>query len=105
MPKPKTFDEAVRAVAEDCTKLLIAKQRDYGPQNILINQQLFGYQHFVTRFLDKVCRLNNLLQAGAIANFESIEDTFMDIANYALIALMLRRGWWKLPLEEEEKDA
>jgi len=102
--EPKTFEDALNCVAGDCLVLLVTKQHDYGPQNILINQQLFGYQHFVTRFLDKVCRLKNLLGNEGEPNFESIDDTFMDIANYALIALMLRRGWWELPLEET-KDA
>ncbi|NBT01638.1 MAG: hypothetical protein EBS61_13840 [Betaproteobacteria bacterium] len=32
---------------------------------------------------------------------ESLEDTLLDIANYALIAVALRRGVWGKPLEEE----
>jgi hypothetical protein len=31
---------------------------------------------------------------------ESLEDTLLDIANYALIAVALRRGLWGRPLEE-----
>ncbi len=32
---------------------------------------------------------------------ESLEDTLLDIANYALIAVALRRGTWGKPLEED----
>ena len=32
---------------------------------------------------------------------ESLEDTLLDIANYALIAVALRRGIWGKPLEED----
>ena len=32
---------------------------------------------------------------------ESLEDTLLDIANYALIAVALRRGLWGKPLEED----
>ena len=98
---PQSFDKAVATLLDECGSLLVRKQRDYGPDNILVNQQLFGFQHFVTRFVDKVMRLRNLLGKGEAANFESLDDTLMDIANYAVIALMLRRGWWELPLEEE----
>ena len=32
---------------------------------------------------------------------ESIDDTWLDLANYGLIAQMVRRGLWGLPLEGE----
>jgi len=42
----------------------------------------------------KISRLSNLLNSGKTANHESIEDTFIDIANYLLLwrADYLRRG-------------
>jgi hypothetical protein len=34
---------------------------------------------------------------------EAFEDALFDIANYALIAIALKRGEWGKPLEEETK--
>jgi len=39
---------------------------------------------------------------GETATDESVEDTLIDAANYAVIGLMLGRGWWGLPMEAEE---
>ncbi|SVA40667.1 uncharacterized protein METZ01_LOCUS93521 [marine metagenome] len=55
---------------------------------------------------DKVSRLLNLLEKksgrrgykeAAIAKIkhESLEDTYKDAANYAMIGLLLKRGLWK----------
>ena len=35
---------------------------------------------------------------------ESMEDTLLDIANYALIAVSLLRGEWGRPMREETKS-
>lgn len=35
---------------------------------------------------------------------ETIDDALLDIANYALIAVALRRNKWGAPLERELKD-
>jgi hypothetical protein len=42
------------------------------------------------RLNDKVERLKNLVK-GEEPNFESIDDTLMDIAGYAILALAERR--------------
>lgn len=94
MSNPVTFEDAVRRVAEDCAALLISKHRDYGPGNILA----FGELGVLIRAHDKVQRLRNLLWERREPQHESVDDTWMDLANYALIALMLRRGWFELPL-------
>jgi hypothetical protein len=39
-------------------------------------------------------RLKNLNKMPSVKN-ESIEDTYQDIANYAVISLMIRRNLWK----------
>jgi hypothetical protein len=44
---------------------------------------------------DKLARINNLIETGATPENESLRDSFMDIANYATIALMVLDGKWE----------
>jgi hypothetical protein len=44
---------------------------------------------------DKLARLNNLVDTGDTPNYESIEDTLIDLANYAIIGLLVQRGQWE----------
>lgn len=96
MGKPTTFEEAVDEVMGELRELMINKQRDYGHSNITD----FGEYGVLVRLNDKVCRLKNLLGKKEPKN-ESIEDSWIDTANYAIIAIMLRRGLFTLPLKED----
>jgi hypothetical protein len=42
-------------------------------------------------------RLENLHynHKGNTPNYEPIEDTLLDLANYAIIGLMVQRGFWE----------
>jgi len=97
---PHTFDGAATAVAMELVDLLISKQQDYGHGNILA----FGEFGVLVRANDKMERLKNLLIKKQEPSNESVEDTWRDLANYAIIALMLRRktqdgkSWFELPL-------
>lgn len=71
--------------------LLDRKQRDYSSSNI----SEFGEYGVMVRQFDKISRLKNLLRNVAEPNNESIEDTWLDIANYGLIGQLLRRGIWR----------
>ncbi len=46
------------------------------------------------RMWDKVARINNLIDTGKDAKNESLEDSFADLANYSIIALMVLKGKW-----------
>ena len=46
------------------------------------------------RINDKVQRLLNLTTTDKEPNNESLEDTFMDIANYAVMSLIVKRKQW-----------
>lgn len=72
--------------------LMDRKQQDYGPRNIS-KGGTFGC---VLRASDKFERLFTLYQSGRRkrAINESIEDTFRDISNYMIIALMVEGGKW-----------
>lgn len=96
MREVKTFEDAIDSIDDKLKRLMIDKQRDYGSSNILS----FGEFGVLVRLNDKVERLKNLLTKNKAPRNEAIEDTWMDIANYAKIALMLREGIFELPLEE-----
>jgi len=98
MAKPECFEEACKEIARELTDLLISKQKDYGHNNITD----FGEFGVLVRANDKMARLKNLLKSGAIPRNESIDDSWRDLSNYGIIALMLRRGWFTLPLKEDK---
>ena len=81
--------EAFRIFCENI-RLMDTKQQDYGSGNI----SAFGEFGVLVRLNDKMERLKNLNKMPSVKN-ESIEDTYQDIANYAVIALMIRRNLWK----------
>lgn len=93
--EPKTFEEATRIIANEIASLVISKQADYGKSNILD----FGEFGVLVRTNDKIARLKNLSISGKKP--ESVEDSWEDLAGYALIALMLKRGWFNLELEKK----
>lgn len=95
--QPVTFDDAVEMVAREIAGLVIKKQHDYGHDNI----NAFGETGVIVRISDKVARLRNIFKTGKTPANEAIDDTYMDLAGYAIIALMLRRDWFKLELEGE----
>ena len=86
--------EMVRAAME-CVQLFDTKQQDYGSNNISSSGEL----GIAVRLQDKVSRMQNLLlkelKGEDGINHESLEDTFKDAANYAMIGLLLKRGLWK----------
>ena len=42
----------------------------------------------------EIARINHLVDSGATAQHESLEDSFKDLANYAIIGMMVLRGKW-----------
>ena len=86
--------EQLRAACE-CVQLFDTKQMDYGSSNI----SLGGEMGIAVRLQDKVSRMRNLLlkqlKGDASVNHESLEDTYLDTCNYALIGILLKRVLWK----------
>lgn len=78
-------------VACEIAELLERKQADYGSNNIA----KFGTKGVLVRVSDKVERLVNLTwDNDKEPNFESVEDTWRDIAGYAILALLeLNKDW------------
>ena len=78
-------------LAHENIQLADRKQQDYGPKNILYSGEL----GIIVRCQDKLCRLKHLLEKNDGVMNESIEDSYRDLANYALIGILLRRGEWE----------
>lgn len=91
--KISTFEEDVNDIAFELVQLLLQKHKDYGPKNI--NQSPYGAtQGLVVRMWDKIARIVNLTTKKRHAENEPLEDSFKDLANYAIIGLMVQRGKW-----------
>jgi hypothetical protein len=84
----------VDIILDELRTILLKKQEDYGPLNIA-HAPGGAINGLRVRMHDKLARLNNLYSKGATPNFESIEDTFIDLANYAIIGLLVQRGQWE----------
>jgi hypothetical protein len=90
---PTQFEEDVRIIYDELMSVLLAKHRDYGPRNIADapGGALNGLR---VRIHDKIARINNLLDKAREPRYESLEDSFKDLANYAIIALLVLRDKW-----------
>ena len=92
-----------QAIQKEMYETFAAKHMDYGLQNIALGGDLtkeadkkFSLTGLCIRLTDKISRLKNLLINGK--NFvegEGIQDTFLDIANYGIIGLIVGRDKWK----------
>lgn len=91
-----SFEEFVNSVEsriDECAEILISKQEDYGPYNIsrAPGGPLNGLR---VRIFDKISRINNLIDSGVDPKHESLRDSFLDLANYGIIGLMVIDGVW-----------
>ena len=90
---PTQFEEDVRIIYDELMSVLIKKHNDYGAKNIADapGGALNGLR---VRIHDKTARINNLLDFRRKAEYESLEDSFKDLANYAIIAVLVLRDKW-----------
>jgi len=99
MKQPKYLDEAFESVLKELLEMFLKKHRDYGKNNILD----MGELGIAYRISEKFNRIKHLLRNGREPENESLEETWIDIGVYAVIAVLLRRGWFKR-LEVKEKS-
>lgn len=105
----QTFEKTFAKIYNEAFDLLCEKQARYGDSNI---EQL-GLHGVISRIgNDKIARAKKFMN-GKIVNgqvildpldegtYESLADTLLDIANYALIAVALQRGLWGAPMERD----
>ena len=89
-----TFVFNCMSVFDEAQDILLGRQRDYGPTNIA-----GGYPTpliaLVTRMNDKLARIKHILASDGEAVYgERLRDSWLDLANYALIGVMVQDGKW-----------
>ena len=88
---PACLDQAYQQVCDELLRMFLKKHRDYGKGNILSIEEL----GIALRISEKVERLKHLLRSSNPPANESIEETWIDIGVYAIIAVLFRRGWFQ----------
>lgn len=72
------------------TALFDKKHSDYGKNNISMSGQV----GIVVRMMDKLARIQNLMDKKVNPENESMEDSWDDLMNYAAIGKLLGNGKW-----------
>ena len=84
-------------------ELFLHKQHDYGPGNISVGSQLqtpeevkLSLTGLWFRMNDKIQRLKTLLMGRreSAVEGEPIEDAFLDVSNYGIMATIVKNGKW-----------
>ena len=83
-------------------ELFCRKQHDYGPSNISVGTQLITEDEIKLsltglwfRVNDKVQRIKNLLMGNReSAVDEPLEDAFLDMSNYGIMATIVKNRKW-----------
>ena len=99
-----TLAEAWKETQQEQYELFAKKMMDYGLSNISLGTTLeepedikLSITGIWLRCNDKINRLKNLIKRDGknyVSN-EPIIDSFIDIANYGVIAMLVMRGKWK----------
>lgn len=89
MKNPKDAEQ----ITFELLNILYKKHEDYGPMNIA-GAPGGAMNGLRVRMYDKLARLTHLGDNDT-PNYESIEDTLIDLANYAIIGLLVQRGQWE----------
>ena len=95
--------EEYKRIGMEMYQMFAAKHMDYGLNNIALGGDLtnkedkkFSLTGLAIRLTDKISRLKNLLINGKnYVKGEGMEDTFVDIANYGIIGMLVGRNKWK----------
>jgi hypothetical protein len=82
-------------ILQECVELQLRKSQDYQNPNSNIVQAMH-YRRGIDTIHDimhgKMIRAQSLLESNANPNFESLEDTYKDLINYASFAVAYLRG-------------
>jgi len=91
-------------IQDEMYEMFARKHMDYGLNNIALGGDIvnnsddkkFSLTGLAIRLTDKISRLRNLMVNGKnYVKGESMEDTFIDVANYGIIGLLVGRDKWK----------
>jgi|TARA_B110001452_G_scaffold45253_1_gene34582 hypothetical protein len=93
-----------KKIQKEMYEMFARKHMDYGLNNIALGGDIvnnsddkqFSLTGLCIRLTDKISRLKNLLINGrSFVEGEGMQDTFIDIANYGIIGLLVGRNKWK----------
>lgn len=79
--------EQFMSITQDMAKTYAAKNHDYG-NSFEESLDEFGLVASVVRLGDKMNRIKSLIKKEAQVKDESIKDTLLDMANYAIMTVM-----------------
>ncbi len=101
----KTFTRESINVLQECIDLQVKKGMDYENPNSSVKQAMYyrrGIDTIHDMMLIKIYRAQSLLESGQNPNFESLEDTYKDLINYASFAVSWLRG--KMEGQDQSRD-
>ena len=92
-------------IMQECLQILIKKHKDYGPLNIA-HAPGGAMNGLTVRMYDKLARISHLCSdKNDTPNYESIEDSLIDLVNYATIGILVQRGLWEgIPLRSTYEE-
>lgn len=98
MKEPNYLEDAFEEVCRELEKVFIKKHKDYGKGNILDTGEL----GIAFRVSDKLNRIKHILANNNKPQNETIEETWIDIGVYSVLAVMYKKGWFqKLKLKNK----
>lgn len=83
--------EAHKELLDGLHNLYVTKNRDYG-DSVHDTYEKYGLVSFLVRLEDKLNRARTLSKQAAVVQDEKIEDTLLDMANYAVLAVLELKG-------------
>jgi hypothetical protein len=98
------LSEEFKKIGNEQYELFARKMMDYGLNNVTLGGDIvnnsddkkFSLTGLTIRLTDKINRLRNLVVSGKqYVKDEGMEDTFIDIANYGIIGMLVGRNRWK----------
>ena len=95
--------EEFRKIQQEQYVLFLHKQHDYGPGNISVGTNLQTKEEVKLsltglwfRMNDKLQRVKTLLlgEKKSVVKDEPLEDAYLDISNYGIMATIVKNGKW-----------
>ena len=97
---PQT-SEAFKAVLAHMYGVFCGKMLDYGSGNISLGRDIslednkkMALMGIWFRSNDKMARIENIVNKEGVPNHEPLKDSYLDLANYSVIAMIVKDGKW-----------
>jgi hypothetical protein len=92
-------------VLQECAEMQTKKSQDYQSDESSVLQAMHyrrGVDTIHDVIIGKLMRATSLLESGNNPNYESLEDTYKDMINYASFAVSYMRG--KMEGQRDDRD-